>query len=88
MQALRARPGDVAVAVSACVALAWACERKLVPAPAEVADLMGAFVMVMREYYIYMLECMYIHVCTYTYMYIFYIHIIYKFVPAAAELQI
>jgi len=50
LKALRARPGDVAVAVSACVALAWACERKVVPAGAEVGDIMGAFVMVMRAH--------------------------------------
>ena len=50
LKALRARPGDVAVAVSACVALAWACERKLVPEPEEVSDIMGAFVMVMRAH--------------------------------------
>mmetsp|Transcript_45729 Transcript_45729/g.109045 ORF Transcript_45729/g.109045 Transcript_45729/m.109045 type:complete len:667 (-) Transcript_45729:67-2067(-) len=50
IRALRARPGDVAVAVSASVAIAWTCERKVTPAIAEVGDLMSAFVMVMRAH--------------------------------------
>mmetsp|Transcript_15838 Transcript_15838/g.36216 ORF Transcript_15838/g.36216 Transcript_15838/m.36216 type:complete len:269 (-) Transcript_15838:135-941(-) len=50
LKAVRARPGDVAVAVSACVALAWVCERRVQPTTSEVGDLMGAFVMVMRAH--------------------------------------
>jgi len=50
LKAVRARPGDVAVAVSACVALAWLCERRVQPSTSEVGDLMGAFVMVMRAH--------------------------------------
>jgi len=50
LKATRARPSDVAVAVSAFVALAWSCEHKIRPGPSEVTDLMGAFVMVMRAH--------------------------------------
>mmetsp|Transcript_1151 Transcript_1151/g.1919 ORF Transcript_1151/g.1919 Transcript_1151/m.1919 type:complete len:545 (+) Transcript_1151:2-1636(+) len=50
LKATRARPSDVAVAVSAFVALAWTCEHKLRPNVSEVTDLMGAFVMVMRAH--------------------------------------
>eukprot|EP00802_Teleaulax_amphioxeia_P008190 Tamp_08198.p1 GENE.Tamp_08198~~Tamp_08198.p1 ORF type:complete len:685 (+),score=118.99 Tamp_08198:104-2056(+) len=50
LKATRARPSDVAVAVSAFVALAWTCEHKVRPGPGEVGDLMGAFVMVMRAH--------------------------------------
>lgn len=50
LKATRARPSDVAVAVSAFVALAWTCEHKVRPSVGEVSDLMGAFVMVMRAH--------------------------------------
>eukprot|EP00293_Proteomonas_sulcata_P010111 CAMPEP_0184309480 /NCGR_PEP_ID=MMETSP1049-20130417/17631_1 /TAXON_ID=77928 /ORGANISM="Proteomonas sulcata, Strain CCMP704" /LENGTH=396 /DNA_ID=CAMNT_0026622363 /DNA_START=1 /DNA_END=1191 /DNA_ORIENTATION=+ len=50
IKAVKARPADVAVAVSACVALAWTCERKVKPNGVLVGDMMAAFVMVMRAH--------------------------------------
>jgi len=50
IRALRARPGDVAVAVSACVALAWTVEKQARPCGTLVADMMSALVMVLRAH--------------------------------------